>query len=320
MRTGRWPCLALILLLLSIPLTAAAEDEISVKVDIDRGFITIGDRINFRVSVVRNPHINVFSINVADALRDFEIKSSTDFSFERDGLVHEGKNFVITNYALGEYVIWPLAVEYRAGGGPVKTIESNSLYVTVQSIDENRDPDSDIRGVKSVLDLRRSWWLWLAFLALLAGVAGFFLWRSQKTKGNELGGRGTAQLTPAEEAYRALFRLKGSDYLKKSQYREYFFLMSEILKRYFERRYEIPALESTTFELMKELKSKTSVEQRKVIQSVLDSCDLVKFAKHEPSAPDVLKQNKQAVTIIDLTKPAEAIAAIDASAQKAAAS
>ena len=82
--------------------------------------------------------------------------------------------------------------------------------------------------------------------------------------------------------------------------------MSEILRRYFERRYHIPALESTTVEVLEALKEKTLPNERAMIAGLLEFCDFVKFAKHEPSIQEILLQNKNAIQIIDNTKSEDA--------------
>ena len=78
--------------------------------------------------------------------------------------------------------------------------------------------------------------------------------------------------------------------------------MSEILKRYFERRFQINALESTTYEVIRSLKSHLSLEDRNFVQHVLELCDFVKFAKYQPEVKEILKQNKDSMEIIDRTK------------------
>jgi len=143
---------------------------------------------------------------------------------------------------------------------------------------------------------------WLVLFALLLGIAGFIGWRFFQKQAALAELRKKVPLNPHEEAYQALHQLKHSDLLKKNQYRGYFSQMSEILRRYFERRYEIHALESTTFELVRDLKGKMSTEDRKLVESVLEVCDFVKFAKYTPEVQEILKQNKQAFLIIDQTK------------------
>lgn len=287
--------------LLIIPSAGFAEPDISVKVEVDRAFATIGDQINFRVTTIHKSEVTILELDATPALSDFEIKGATNFSHKEDGKVFEGKNYVITTYVLGEYVIRPFTVQYRAGQNEAKQLKTNSLYITIESIDKNKDPESDIRGVKGVHKIKSSAWLWLTLigLALIAGGAGIFYFRKEKQGGVT---EKREVLSAHDEAYQALYRLQHSDLIRKGQVKLYFFQMSEILRRYFEQRYRIKALESTTYELMRELKEQLVSENIQLIDEVLSFCDLVKFAKYDPPPVEILRQNNQAKLIIDRTK------------------
>jgi hypothetical protein len=115
-----------------------------------------------------------------------------------------------------------------------------------------------------------------------------------------------SSLSPHDEAYQALNRLRHSDLLHQGNLKGYFFEMSEIIRRYFERRYQLPALESTTHELLSRLGEKAPSDDVKLISEVLELCDLVKFAKYAPPVSEILRQNNQAKLIIDRTKEAVA--------------
>lgn len=295
-----------LLVFFSLPMPARAE--VSVKAEVDQAFATIGDQINFRVTAVHDPEETILSFNLGNALSDFEIKQSTDFSTREGKKVAEGKNFVITNYVLGDYVIRPLTVQYRDKSGNVKELKTNSLYITIESVDKNKKSgkNEDIRGIKGVQKIKPKLWPWVLFFAALVGIAAgayFFFQNSrhrllEKTAREEI-------LSPHDEAYQALNQLQYSDLIRKGQMKLYFLKMSEILRRYFERRYQMHVLESTTFELKNNLKDKTSVENLKLIDEVLSFCDLVKFAKYVPSPLEIIRQNSQAKQIIDQTREQE---------------
>ncbi len=303
---GRQTALAgtIMLGLTLLPFSVLAHAEVSVKVEVDRAFATIGDQINFRVTAVHKPGVTVLGINPGSALADFEIKQATDFSTQEGNQILEGKNFVITNYELGEYMIRPFPVQYREASGEVKEIKTNSLYVTIESVDKNKKPASDIRGVKGVQEIKLTLWPWFLLSALLGvGLGTFFLLQQSKR-----GWSPSAQeeiLSPHDEAYQALNRLQHSDLIRKGQMKLYFLHMSEILRRYFERRYQIRALELTTYELKNEFKDKLSMEQAQLIDDVLSFGDLVKFAKYIPTPLEIIRQNNQAKLVIDQTREPE---------------
>lgn len=281
----------------------AAQDDIFAKVEVDKAFATIGDEINFRVTVRHPPGISLLEINAEDALPDFEIKKVTDFLTQGDGVVSEGKNYVITSYLLGEYVIKPFTIKYRGKNGSVKEIKTNNLYLTMESVDKNKNPEGDIRGVKGVRKLKNPIYLWLLVVAVIATAGAVGYWLYQNKKKRDLTCEGEAPtLSAHEEAYLALNQLKHSDLIRKGLVKQYFFQMSEILRRYIERRFHIRALESTTYELMNELKPVINQEHYQLLDEILPFCDLVKFAKYVPTPLEIIEQTNQAKTIIDKTK------------------
>lgn len=280
---------------------AYAADDISVKVEVDKAFATIGDEINLRVSVSHHPDIQVLQIT-AENLSDFEIKKTTDFSTKENSKILEGKNYVLTTYLLGEYVVRPFTIQYRTKNGDVKELQSNNLYVTMESVDKSKDTKTDIRGVKGVQKLKNTVFRWLlGFLGAAAGL-GIGLWFYLRKKGALSQTKPEVVLSPHEEAYLSLNQLKNSDLIRKGLIKQYFFRMSEILRTYIERRYQIRALESTTYELMRELKTLIQPDQKQLIEEVVTFCDLVKFAKYIPTALEIIQQSNQAKTVIDQTK------------------
>ncbi|HLD56439.1 MAG TPA: hypothetical protein VJA00_02350 [Candidatus Omnitrophota bacterium] len=290
--------------LMLFPFSLLANAEVSVKVEVDRAFATIGDQINFRVTATHEPGVTVLGINPGSALADFEIKQATDFSTQEKDQILEGKNFVITNYELGEYMIRSFSVQYRDASGDVKEIKTNSLYVTIESVDKNKKPESDIRGVKGVQKIKPALWPWFLLLAILGIAAGFFFF-FEHSKRALLQSAQEEILSPHDEAYQALNRLQHSDLIRKGQMKLYFLHLSEILRRYFERRYQIRALELTTYELKNAFKDRLSAEQRQLIDDVLSFCDLAKFAKYIPTPLEIIRQNNQAKLVIDQTREPE---------------
>lgn len=282
---------------------AAREADISAKAEVDRAFITIGSEIQFRLSMAHHPDTTVLETDAYKALDDFEIKNEKDFSYREGDKIVEGKTYTITNYELGEYVIQPVGIQYRTKSGELGKLKTAKLFITVESVDKTKDPESDIRGVKGVVDLRGSFMSWILF-ALLAvgGGLGILLWQILRKKAVLATQAPEELLSPHDEAYQALNALSHSNFLQCGELKPYFFRMSEILRRYFERRYHIHALELTTEEVLAALKDKVGPAELNLIKETLLFCDLVKFAKFAPAPPEILRQNQEAKKIVDQTK------------------
>ncbi|OGW79560.1 MAG: hypothetical protein A3G33_07125 [Omnitrophica bacterium RIFCSPLOWO2_12_FULL_44_17] len=299
------------ILFLLINSTFIFADDISLKTEIDKAFMTIGDKVHFKITASHPKNIQILNFDMSIALSDFEVKEIKDFSIEEKGLIQEGREAILTNFTLGEYVIRPVQVQYRDTKGETKTIQSHQLYLTVQSTNQKMDPASDIRGIKGVLNIKTSPWIWIVPTVILMTVILSLLIRHYLVKRSFLGaGKEESLLSPSDEAFRALAELELTDWLKRNEFKRYFFRLSEIVRKYLERRYQMPALESTTSEVSRSLsriKEQCNPENTKSIVDLLEFCDLVKFAKYIPSPIEMVHKNKQAKAIVEKTKeiPAE---------------
>lgn len=88
---------------------------------------------------------------------------------------------------------------------------------------------------------------------------------------------------PETAALRALRVLDEEALPERGLVKEHFARLSLILRDYLERRFGLPAVESTTLEIDRSLeRSPLGTEQRGAILEILDQADLVKFAKLDP--------------------------------------
>lgn len=292
------------LVFFSAPGFSADTDEIRVKAEIDNAFLTIGDPVSYTVTVEHAPDIRILSSIPAPDSDILEIKKIEDINKKGKKTVISGKKFVLTTYRLGEFILEPVKIEYRKEGQPVKSLLTNKLYLTVRSIAEG-EAKEDIRDVKTVVPFkfRMGKALW-GVLILILLVCGYLLFRFFRGKKIALA-PAPPPLTPEEEALLHLGELYESDLLKRGLIKIYYLRLSEILRVYFEKRYKILAVESTTFEILRALKPQhlqTGLYQK--IQSVLEAADLAKFAKWVPTAPEVLQLNKKSEEIIKESVPA----------------
>jgi hypothetical protein len=91
--------------------------------------------------------------------------------------------------------------------------------------------------------------------------------------------------TPDESALEAFAELEEQALMKRQLYKNHYFGISEILKRYLGERYEFDALESTTHELMQALETKTLLTPGVLgqLKDIFEALDQVKFTDFVPS-------------------------------------
>jgi hypothetical protein len=306
---------ALLLILASCSACLAADaDNIRVKAEVDKAFLTIGDPVTYTLTVEHSPDIRILSAIPAPSSEILEIKKIEEIQKKEKKKVITGRKFILTSYRLGEFVLDPVTLEYQKDGGPKKSIQTNKLYLTVKSVAEGGDAQEDIRDVKTVVPykLRMGKFLWTV-LALALLIAGYFLYRMIRKK-KDVFQPAPAPLTPEEEALLHLGELYESDLLKRGFIKIYYLRLSEILRIYFEKRYKILAVELTTFEILRALRPlhlESGLYQK--ILYVLEASDLAKFAKWIPTAPEILQINKKSEEIIKESVPVLEQAIVEAS-------
>ena len=304
----------LLLLVASSRLCFAADvDDIRVKAEVDKAFLTIGDPVTYTVTVEHAPDIRVLSEIPAPSSDILEIKKAEDIHEKLKKKIITGRKFILTSYRLGEFILDPVTLKYQKDGQPEKSIQTNKLYLTVKSVAEG-EPQEDIRDVKSVVPYKLRMGKLLGTLFVLAlFAAGYFLYRVLRKKKNVFQ-LAPPPLTPEEEALLHLGELFESDLFKRGFIKMYYLRLSEILRVYFEKRYTILAVELTTVEILRALRPRhleSGLYQK--IQYVLEASDLAKFAKWIPMAPEVLQINKKAEEIIKESVPAPEQAPAEAS-------
>lgn len=103
---------------------------------------------------------------------------------------------------------------------------------------------------------------------------------------------------------RAKDRLRGASELMSDPYR-FCSLVSDVLRAYMEERFELRAPERTTEEFMEELRSSTKLrgDHKSLLEDFLSRCDLVKFARFEPTLPEMQALLDSAMRFVDETAP-----------------
>jgi hypothetical protein len=289
---------------------SSAKSLISVESYVDRATITIGDRILYTLKIVTDPGVELEPPSLGSNLGAFEVK---DYKFHdpvktKDGKVVNQSEYLITTFTTGEYVIPPITIRYADPQGGKTEIKSEPLFILVKSVGASESDQEDIRGLKSPIDVPGGYLGYLLILPVLAllGAGGFFYYR-QRSRGLAMPEIPEELKKPAwEVALFELDRLKESDLLTRKQVKKYFIVLSDIVRKYTERRYEIPALDRTTEEIRWEIKP-LRLEPRITdsLRDLLSFCDLVKFAKYVPEAEEIEKSLSDAYDFVNMTKQEE---------------
>ena len=104
--------------------------------------------------------------------------------------------------------------------------------------------------------------------------------------------------------------LDAKELWQKNKIKQYYVELTDILRNYIERELNIPALESTTDELIEtmtdfNLASSLNIPEEtiKKLNKLLKDADLVKFAKFKPLINEIELHRQEARVVIDDLKP-----------------
>jgi hypothetical protein len=157
----------------------------------------------------------------------------------------------------------------------------------------------DIYDIRPPFFYLHSWlWLWIA-LAVAAVVALLvYLWKTFKS--NRL-------LSPRSAYDLALEKLeKARALLREDNPMPYAVAVSEAIRTYLGQRFSAPSTRRTTEEFLRQMESDLATplaEHRELLRGFLQSCDLVKFARYQPTVPELEQVQDRAVTFVTATKP-----------------
>jgi hypothetical protein len=193
--------------------------------------------------------------------------ASSNWVGELDGVIQAVKTYEYTlkPVALGMAYIDELTIEYKD-----KEFDKTYRLVT------NR---LEVKVVDPIIE--RGYGLWvltggIVFGLLIISAGGFYLIKRKRQREAEERLRAIESI-PVEEKY--LSELTQKVDIQKTEILESFSVLSKIFRRYLSERYQIPALEITTQEIINDLKKNAVTE--KIIQEaeeLLNSCDVAKFS------------------------------------------
>jgi hypothetical protein len=291
----------------------AAQPAPEVQINVEPQVVTVGDVFEVTVTVaVPEDHEAVVPGEDAN-LGEVEVRGA-ERSTEK--LADGGRRLTVVYEAaawqVGEVTVSSPVIAVRGQDGEAEQLESVETTLTVESVlPAGAEDIHDIRGPK---EIPLKWYHYaiaaLPVLGLLALIALVVWWVRSRRAGEEPEPAPKPQLPPAEEALEALRALQDEDLPARGRVEEHYVQVSYILRRYLERRWNLPALEETTGMLRRTMLGSGRVpdEAAERITEVLQRADLAKFAKHRPQANIAMADLVQVRDIVYTTRPPREVA------------
>lgn len=279
--------------------SSQAFSQVTSRVDTTR--IRIGEQIQYEIEIneidgVRLPKFETDSLNRVgvisskiDSLKNRLIVKYTLTSFDSGQYVLPGQEVFVRDK---RYLTDPVIVD--VGTVPVDTI---------------KQPMHHIKTIKNEPYLFSDYlnYFWGLIVALLIiGTILYFVLRD-KPKHEEY----VEKIPPFDMAKQRLQELDEKKLVEQNRIKLYYVELTDIVRTFIEREMNIPALESTTEELIETIVDFNSSSNLNIpsetlnkLKRLLKEADLVKFAKMKPLLNEIELHRQDAETVIDVMHPA----------------
>ena len=300
-----------ILLLLLLVQIGFGQDEkplIEVRSSVDTSLITIGDRIKYTVSIDHVEGMRVEQPGAGVNLGQFEIKNyNIQPPYSEDDRVYIKYEYEISVFDTGKFTIPPFPVAYFPTDSTrdYKIIEALPINIYVESVLQG--DSKELKDVKPPLYIPFDYVFTISLAVIIISllVAAFFAYRfyRNKKKSGYLFKAPEPKRPAHEIALASLEALLAKDLPGNGEVKQYYIELSEIIRRYIEGRFFIPALEETSFEILTEIRNQElSDKLYDLLVEFLELSDMVKFAKQIPGEQEHKHSAQIARQFIDETK------------------
>jgi hypothetical protein len=287
----------LTLLLVALPALAAraATDAPAVSVALDRAAVEIGETVtatytatipargSLELEALVTPAPAEGSAPPAGGVLDYSRPAPPKVATAKDGTTQWTLTVRLAPFAAGDIAVPGPHLVYVAPSGertPVRGANA-ALHVTSR-LPQGQKPEA--LAPKSDRPVRIPahgvlFWTLIALAVFAAAALVWWLIRRRRAPA-EAAAPAPPPLPPAEELARELDRLAGIASSLGEDPRGFYSELTHAVKRYLERRLELPVLEWTTFETVRRLRERNLEPPREIgLSELLGAADRVKFGK-----------------------------------------
>jgi len=284
----------------------AQQKQVTTSIDVTKNKIGAEFKLTVKTNVDTLSKVafpNVKNFGTLEVIQSYPI--DTIKKNDRYELI---KKYGLTQFDTGKFTIPRACVLINN-----KPFFTDSIKVEVSNVvvDTLKQKMFDIKPIAEAPSSKSWIWKLLLTLLLLLGIGAFVYWYlkiRQKKKIEE-----DLYKTPIEKATSLLNSLEKKQLWQKGEVKEYYSQLTDIARNYIEEAIEIPAMESTTSELIEglrtaSLKKKMALTPETIVnlERVLQQADLVKFAKSKPLDFEITEDRQKierAIVTLDKSIP-----------------
>ena len=287
--------LAITILLLLFTRSVQSQKLIT---SIDSTKIFVGEKISFNLQVYSDSLDQITFPDPKSFMPMEVLKIYDSDTIENNNEFIISKKYELTNFDAGSYILPKQKVAFGN-----KILYSNSTKIEVKLVEVDTTKQG-LYDIKPIFTIDGPNYIYTYVLALLLIVILIWLYINR----DKIFTKKTFQydLSPYQKARDEINQLIDSNYNILENSKEYYSRLSFTIRNFLEAKVFDHSLESTTDELLYELNRIRSNDELKFslatlnnIQSVLNTADLVKFAKHQPEEIDARKDTETISKTID---------------------
>lgn len=268
-----------------LPCAAAAQ---AVQTAVLPDTATVGDVVRVAVRVVVPPDARVVFPDSLPVRGDVENAARPQALVDtlEDGTLARAMVYGVTAWRPGETPLPAVEVEVSTPGGGVRRETVTFPPLQVRSVLPPDTAGVEPKPPRGVLGPSRLWWPWVVLLMVVAVAAvAAYLWYRRRTPPPPVEPLVPA-IAPRDRALQALDRARTLGLLDAGRFKAFYSLVSEALRHYVAALDPRRGEDLTTTELVAVLRGDVPQEDLRVLASLLAAADLVKFARHQPTAAE----------------------------------
>ncbi len=262
------------------------QDEIiDISVDIQPTVILVGQQANITFSLTYPEGTRVYFPQNPEVSPLKLVSQSSSTSAVLGQGTNESHTLVVLPVRPGQSSIAPIEIAYVTPDGQSKIAKTPKIDLTVSTtLGDEVSPELTAPGAPVQVRVRNTPLIWalsglgIAIAAAILAIIGYRLWRRWKDAHKPL----PPPIPAHEQALAALAKLEAL--LSELSWPELALGVSEIIREFLGQRLGFNGVEATTYEVMRNITGKsigTMTPER--IEDLLSLCDLIKFAKFQPS-------------------------------------
>ncbi|MBO4849355.1 MAG: hypothetical protein J5529_00475 [Prevotella sp.] len=294
--------------ILAILATIQATAQVTVEAKLDSVIILIGDQtgIDLSVTMKEGETAQFPTFNPRQEITPgVEVLETTDCDTTHldNGMVRLSRKYTITSFDDTLYYIPPLTV--KVGG---KDYTSKNLALKVLTVEVDTLHPNQFFPPKAVQENPFLWeeWakpFWLSLLVLLLAAVAYYLYvRLKDNKPIVSKIRIIRKMLPHQKAMKEIERIKAEGIGQTGDQKLYYTRLTDTLRTYMQERFGINAMEMTSGEIIEQLKQVEDQSKFDELRQLLETADLVKFAKYSTMLNESDRDMASVVEFIQTTK------------------